>query len=377
IDAKSLEEQVITGRTFNEAELKEIAEKILNILIDLHELKPSIIHRDIKPSNILLTNRSGNSVGEVYLVDFGSVQNITAVEGGTLTVVGTYGYMSPEHFGGRAVPTSDLYSLGATLIYLATGIHPADFPQKDLQIQFEDKTQLSQHFTNWLKKVLEPSREKRFDSAQMALEALQNSEHTNLSCSENLTIKPVDTKIILNRNVDKIEIIKPSIGWVFSSFETLISNIISTFFGLFFAILLSNFPLIGWFLSLMLICSGIFKWIDFLFGLFGTTQLVINQKKIYLAYELFGLRYERVKPSLRKNIIKLEYTNSFIQRKTNARGKFSYKEVSPAIIIWAGNKQYKLAGITQTEVEWLLNELGDCLQLPFQRRMIPIVKSED
>ena len=114
IDAKSLEEQVTTGRSFSEAELKEIAEKILNILIYLHGLKPSIIHRDIKPSNILLTNRSGNSVGEVYLVDFGSVQNITAVENGTLTVVGTYGYMSPEHFGGRAIPTSDLYSLGAT-----------------------------------------------------------------------------------------------------------------------------------------------------------------------------------------------------------------------------------------------------------------------
>ena len=59
IDAKSLEQQVKTGRTFDEAELKEIAEKILKILIHLHELKPSIIHRDIKPSNILLTNRSG------------------------------------------------------------------------------------------------------------------------------------------------------------------------------------------------------------------------------------------------------------------------------------------------------------------------------
>ena len=247
IDATSLEEQVSNGRTFNEAELKEIAEKILNILIHLHQRKPSIIHRDIKPSNILLTNRSGNSAGEVYLVDFGSVQNITVVENGTLTVVGTYGYMSPEHFGGRAVPTSDLYSLGATLIYLATGIHPADFPQKDLQIQFEDKTQLSQYFTAWLKKVLEPSQEKRFNSAKIALEALQKPEIVNLSFANYIAIKPVDTKILFKKNAEKIEIIKPEPGWNFSSLEKLIHNTVSTFVGLFFVIFLSTFPLLDGF----------------------------------------------------------------------------------------------------------------------------------
>ena len=91
--------------------------------------------------------RSGNSVGQVYLVDFGSVQTVLAAEGGTRTVVGTYGYMPPEQFGGRTVPASDLYSLGATLIYLVTGTHPADLPQKDFRIQFEHLTKLSPSFT--------------------------------------------------------------------------------------------------------------------------------------------------------------------------------------------------------------------------------------
>ncbi|HBE34384.1 MAG TPA: serine/threonine protein kinase, partial [Cyanobacteria bacterium UBA11368] len=45
-------------------------------------------------------------------------QTLAAKQSGTITVVGTYGYMPPEQFGGRAVPASDLYSLGATLIYL-------------------------------------------------------------------------------------------------------------------------------------------------------------------------------------------------------------------------------------------------------------------
>ncbi|MHC5829679.1 MAG: serine/threonine protein kinase, partial [Nostoc sp.] len=120
-----------TGRTFTEAEVKQIAKAVLEILVYLHGLYPPVIHRDIKPSNILLGDRSGNSVGQLYLVDFGSVQTVLATETGTRTVVGTYGYMPPEQFGGRTVAASDLYSLGATLIYLVTGTYPADLPQKD------------------------------------------------------------------------------------------------------------------------------------------------------------------------------------------------------------------------------------------------------
>ncbi len=126
IPAQTLEQHLKAGRTFMEIEVKEIAKAVLEILIYLHKQNPPVIHRDLKPSNILLTNRSGNSVGQVYLVDFGSVQTVAASEGGTMTVVGTYGYMPPEQFGSRTVPASDLYSLGAMLIYLVTGTHPAD-----------------------------------------------------------------------------------------------------------------------------------------------------------------------------------------------------------------------------------------------------------
>ena len=45
--------------------------------------------------------------------------------------------MAQEQFGGRAVPASDLYSLGATLIYLVTGSHPADLLDDDMVIEFE------------------------------------------------------------------------------------------------------------------------------------------------------------------------------------------------------------------------------------------------
>ncbi|CDN15618.1 serine/threonine kinase [Richelia intracellularis] len=117
ISAPTLEQNLDSGRTFTEAEIKQIATSILEILIYFHGFNPPVIHRDIKPSNILLGDRSGNSVGQIYLIDFGSVQTDAAKEGGTMTVVRTYGYMPPEQFGSCTVRASDLHSLGATLIY--------------------------------------------------------------------------------------------------------------------------------------------------------------------------------------------------------------------------------------------------------------------
>ncbi|MFM9265010.1 serine/threonine-protein kinase [Tychonema sp. BBK16] len=179
IEAKSLQEYLSDGRTFSENEVKQLATALLDILAYLHQRQPPVIHRDIKPSNILLKNRSGNSVGEVYLVDFGAVQTLATQQGKTVTVVGTYGYMPPEQFGGRAVPASDLYGLGATLIALITKQHPADLPQQDLQLEFEQFTQLSPGFTNWLKWMTHPSLDRRPASVQIAKEVLEKPQTIN------------------------------------------------------------------------------------------------------------------------------------------------------------------------------------------------------
>jgi serine/threonine protein kinase len=108
----SLQKRLKNGKRFTEAETKEIATQLLNILIYLHELSPPVLHRDIKPSNIIWGKNN-----QVYLVDFGAVQEKAKAEGATFTVVGTGGYAPPEQLWGRAVPASDLYALGATLIH--------------------------------------------------------------------------------------------------------------------------------------------------------------------------------------------------------------------------------------------------------------------
>jgi serine/threonine protein kinase len=167
INAQSLDLAMNAGRRWSEAELQQIALTLLNILDYLHSQSPPVIHRDIKPSNILIANRSSHHVGDIYLVDFGSVQNLGHRDGGTMTIVGTYGYMPPEQFGGKAFPASDLYSLGATLIYLVTGKHPADLTGDDGKIHFQSDY-ISGALTHWLNYLTEPTLSDRCRSVSAA-----------------------------------------------------------------------------------------------------------------------------------------------------------------------------------------------------------------
>jgi serine/threonine protein kinase len=214
IPGESFKEKLNTGTRFSEKQTRKIAKELLNILTDLHELNPAVLHRDIKPSNIIL-----GEDGHAYLVDFGAVQDKAAKEGVTFTVVGTYGYAPMEQFGGRAVPASDLYALGATLIHLLTGISPADLPQRDLRIQFTDKVTLTPGFVNWLQKLTEPAPEQRFPTAREALDALKSSKNTLYPVKDN---RPREREIINNSgcgiNNAKEQLPEEILGWNWGAF---------------------------------------------------------------------------------------------------------------------------------------------------------------
>ena len=168
IQGTSLKDLLVEGQKFSEKQVKDIVTDTLEILIYLHGLNPPVLHRDIKPSNLIWSDRQ-----EVYLVDFGAVQDKASAEGKTFTVVGTYGYAPMEQYGGRAVPASDLYGLGATVIHLLTGISPAELPQDDeLNIQFRDRCGASTQLLDWVQKMTAPSPKRRFQSAKEAIDML-------------------------------------------------------------------------------------------------------------------------------------------------------------------------------------------------------------
>ncbi|MBD1828763.1 ankyrin repeat domain-containing protein [Microcoleus vaginatus GB1-A2] len=177
-EGQSLASLVESGWHASESEIQRIATQILNILVYLHSQTPPVIHRDIKPENIVFKspiNSHKQKDWAVCLVDFGAVQNTyynTLMRGST--VVGTYGYMAPEQFLGQAVPATDLYGLGATLLYLLTHRSPAELPTNILEGDFRSQIQISSAFADWLKKMIASDLENRFNSAREALELLRH-----------------------------------------------------------------------------------------------------------------------------------------------------------------------------------------------------------
>ncbi|MGK7883016.1 MAG: serine/threonine protein kinase [Crocosphaera sp.] len=200
IPGSSLQELLERGKNFSEKETYNIALEILEILVYLHQLNPLVIHRDIKPSNLILGKDN-----HIYLIDFGAVQAQGAMTGVTFTVVGSSGYAPLEQFWGRAVPASDIYALGATLIHLLTGISPVDLPHKDSQIQFFDKVNVANYFIYWLEKATNISIEKRFQTAEEALKCLQNKQNKDLSINLDYSRNKFDQPIYSRFVVDKTE----------------------------------------------------------------------------------------------------------------------------------------------------------------------------
>ncbi|MEA5578277.1 serine/threonine-protein kinase [Anabaena sp. UHCC 0451] len=363
IPAQSLETQLKAGRSFNEQEVKQIAKALLEILKYLHSQQPPVIHRDIKPSNILLTNRSGNSVGDVYLVDFGSVQTIIR-SNSTMTIVGSYGYMPPEQFSGKASPASDLYGLGATLIYLVTGQHPADLPQQDLVIKFEQAANISPDFSNWLRRMTQPILSQRLASAQQALQSLQapTKQIYTANKESNLILdKPFGSTIVLNKNADFIEIIispKGGMSKLGVMFVWYCISVIPIYIAVGFT---GN--LLGILSNLLLPLNIGILFFVIIMSTFGRKRLFINKRQISLSHELFGMRRYTRFPSARKNIIRLERSNI-------------YYNLAPqlCLIIWAGLIKYEIHtsqnnmfSVSTLELDWLAQELSDWLDLPITK----------
>jgi serine/threonine protein kinase len=99
-----------------------IAKQVSEAIQRAHELR--IVHRDIKPSNILVDARYDRA----KVSDFGLAKGaehlatITSSE----AILGTPAYMAPEQLEGISSPASDIYSLGATLYHLFTGVPPRE-----------------------------------------------------------------------------------------------------------------------------------------------------------------------------------------------------------------------------------------------------------
>ncbi|WP_326690561.1 serine/threonine protein kinase [Streptomyces sp. NBC_01795] len=115
LPAPSLSELVAERGPMSESDVRALAAGLAEALEAIHRM--GLVHRDLKPSNILVT-ADGPRV-----IDFGiskAMEGATALTS-TGMVIGTPGFMSPEQASGAPVgPPSDIFSLGAVLVFAAT-----------------------------------------------------------------------------------------------------------------------------------------------------------------------------------------------------------------------------------------------------------------
>ncbi|HEX8001454.1 MAG TPA: serine/threonine-protein kinase [Mycobacteriales bacterium] len=120
VDAPTLADCVRESGPLPPADAARVGLAVLDVLAAAHAA--GIVHRDLKPANILLSGP------HVKLTDFGIAQmkddpRLTS----TGIVLGSPSYISPEQARGEDVtPATDVWGLGATLYYAATGHPPFD-----------------------------------------------------------------------------------------------------------------------------------------------------------------------------------------------------------------------------------------------------------
>lgn len=175
----------------------------------------NILHLDIKPSNILI-----NQNDDAKLIDFGVSKryDIESQETSTTILTLSKGFASIEQYDDEGMrnfsPCPDIYSLGATMYYLATGKIPTEsilraarplIKPSEINPEISSKTEIA------ILKAMEIIPDNRFQSAQEMLDSLDipKEEYSMNSLREILINKDEETilfnKIPLEKPILKVD----------------------------------------------------------------------------------------------------------------------------------------------------------------------------
>jgi Flp pilus assembly protein TadD len=178
IEGQDLEEWIENHPPISQELALDWLEQILAILHTVHQA--GFFHRDIKPSNIIL-----HPQGELFLIDFGAVRRVTDTYLGKvgagerdvrtgkyqITSVISHYYSPLEQINGKAVPQSDFFALGRTMVRLVTGVNLMDLPTDNKgRLIWKDKaSQIDKPFADLLDQMMAPSPGQRPSTTEIIL----------------------------------------------------------------------------------------------------------------------------------------------------------------------------------------------------------------
>ena len=170
-DGGTLEERIAKqDRRLAPSDITRLLTVLLDLLAYLQSRLPPVIHRDIKPANVMFRTLHDDAP---VLVDFDTVAAPEGQRSGA-TIVGTPGYTAPEQFAGEASPSTDVYSLGATMLFVITHT-PADLlPRRAGQFDVAGAlAPLDPTTRRVLARMIDTDRNRRYATAAEALADLR------------------------------------------------------------------------------------------------------------------------------------------------------------------------------------------------------------
>lgn len=185
-EGQNLEQWIEFNGKISQSLALEWLKQLVEILDTVH--RSNFFHRDIKPSNIVL-----QANGQLALVDFGTARRVTDTylakvsgSGGTsagrggvyeITAVVTPRYTPLEQINGQAVPQSDFYALGRTLVYLVSGMSLMRLPtdKSTGNLVWRDKaSQIDKPFVDFIEELMAPLPGQRPQTTRVILQRLES-----------------------------------------------------------------------------------------------------------------------------------------------------------------------------------------------------------
>ena len=241
VDGKSIKEYLDCGKRFSKFEILKYTRQLCEAVVYLHSQKVPIIHSDIKPANIMLTNE-----GNICLIDF----NISLFVDGNENAVGVSdGYSPPEQYSigiisadtdepdatlldtddatvtlldipddkmnkeknssslaakkpvkriyvGKVDVRSDIYSVGATIYHMATGVKPKKSTEENVPVE-KLNSGLSDSFARIIDKAMEKEPTKRFQTAKQLFNAVNNLRKFDKRYNDKLVRQEIAAALVI------------------------------------------------------------------------------------------------------------------------------------------------------------------------------------
>lgn len=168
IHGQNLEQLIYNKGALTRPRAIELMIQVCQILDYLHSLNPPLIHRDVKPANLMMRFLDGR----LMLLDFGAVKEVgTSLD----TRIGVEGYTAPEQYRGKPCPQSDLYAIGATLIFLLSGKAPMQYYRYQgtrYEFDVDSVPNITPELKEIITKACEPNVKDRYQTALELSETL-------------------------------------------------------------------------------------------------------------------------------------------------------------------------------------------------------------